>query len=218
MKKTVILFPAMFAALFLFQCTKESGDMDVTDKSDGTPGLYSGFGEGLSSGGSSSGLGTGDSTQQEPVNPGQITAAEWNDLAEWEFWNNLGQNDEFNQAQENWMFYPKMRYSFLVRDNRFNPLADCEIMLKNLQGEILWKTRTDNEGKAELWLDLNGGNTGQVTATVRYSDQQITVVDPDSYENGINEVTIPLQAQVNLKRIFCLLWMPQDPWGMKLTT
>lgn len=165
--------------------------MDVTDKSDGMSGLYDGLGEGGSSG-TPSGSGDGDSTQQLPVNPGQITAAEWNDLAEWEFWSNLGQNVEFNQAQENWKFYPKMRYSFLVRDNRMNPLADCEIMLKNMQGEILWKTRTDNEGKAELWLDLNGGNTNQVTATVKYSDQQITVVDPDSYENGINEVTMPM--------------------------
>jgi len=199
MKKPVILFPAILIGLFLFQCTKDSGDMDVTGKSDGTPGIYSSFGEGISSGGSSSGSGDGDSTQQEPVNPGQITAAEWNDLSEWEFWNNLGQNNEFNLARENWKFYPEMRYSFLVRDNRLTPLADCEIVLKNLQGETLWKTRTDNEGKAELWPDLNGGSTGQVSAIIKYADQQITVVDPDSYEYGINEVTMPIKGTDEFK-------------------
>jgi len=51
----------------------------------------------------------------------------------------------------------------------------------------------------KLWLDLNGGNTGQVTVTVKYADQQITVVDPNSYENGINEVTLPIQANEESK-------------------
>jgi hypothetical protein len=118
---------------------------------------------------------------------------------EWDFWNNLGQNDEFNKAQENWKFFPVKRYSFIVKDNRFNPLADCEVMLKNLQGDILWKARTDNEGKAELWPDMNGGDNGQVTATVKYSDEQVTVVDPIAVDEGVNEVTLPIIGTEVLK-------------------
>ena len=180
MKKLVILIAGIFIALLLIQCKEETGDLGIPEKSDGSSSLYSmdgGKGSGIY-GGSGSGAGTGDSVQQEPVDPGQITAAEWNDLIEWDFWNNLGQNEEFNQAQTNWNFHPVKRYSFLVKDNQFNPIADCEVTLKNLQGDLLWKALTDNEGKAELWLDLNGGSTGQVTATVKYSGQQVTVVDP----------------------------------------
>lgn len=202
MKKLVILSAGIYIALNLIQCTKETGDTDVPEKSDGTSFLYAALDGGKGSGesgGSASGAGTGDSTQQQPVNPGQITAAEWNDLIEWDFWRDLGQNEEFNQAQENWNFHPAQRYSFLVRDNRSYPIIDCEVTLKNLQGDLLWKARTDNEGKAELWLDLNGGNTGQVTVTVKYTGQQVTVVDPMVFENGINEVTLPIKGTEELQ-------------------
>ena len=198
MKRLVMLFAGIIIAFLVIRCTKEGSETDTTDKTDDGTGLY----EGLSTGGSGgvpSGGGTGDSTQQEEVDPGQITAAEWNDLTEWDFWINLGQNEAFNSAQDNWKFYPLKRFSFLVKDSRFNPLVDCKVILKNLQGDVLWQTRTDNQGKAELWLDLNGGNSGTPAAVVSYADQEVVVTDPVTFEEDINTVTMASEGAQELK-------------------
>jgi hypothetical protein len=195
MKKPAILFAAIFIALLVIRCTKEHGEIGTTEKDDGSSlSLFDGTGSDISSGGSSSGSGNGDSTQQEPVNPGQITAAEWNDLNEWDFWLNLGQNEEFNKAQENWKFYLTERYSFLVKDSKSDPLVDCELTLKNLKGDVLWKSRTDNEGKAELWLNANGGDNNSPTVAVGYMNQEVTIVDPKPFEEGINEVIFAFEG------------------------
>jgi hypothetical protein len=203
MKKLPVFFAAMLAACLIVACTKESGDIGTTEESDGGTGLYGGRGiaggDLPGSGGSTSGSGDGDSTQQIPADPGQITAAEWNDLAEWDFWINLGQHEEFNKATENWRFYPVNRYSFKVENSQFNPLADCEIELKDRQGQTIWKARTNNEGKADCWIGLNNGNTDQVAAIVTFQSQSVTIVDPVAYDHGINTVTLALPDQENSK-------------------
>jgi hypothetical protein len=193
MKRLVILFAGILIALLVIRCTKEGTEAETTDKTDGGTGLYEDFSAGGKDG-VPSGSGTGDSVQQEEVDPGQITAAEWNDLTEWDFWINLGQNEEYNTAQVNWKFYPLKRYSFLVKDSRLNPLVDCEVILKNLQGDVLWQARTDNQGKAELWLDLNGGNSSAPTAVVSYADQEVLVTDPVTFDEDINTVTMAAEA------------------------
>jgi hypothetical protein len=198
MKRLVIMFAGILMAWLVIRCTKEGTDTVTTDKTEDGTGLYDGFSAG-GTGGVPSGSGVRDSVNQEVLDPGQITAAEWNDLTEWDFWINLGQNEAFNTARDNWKFYPLKRYSFLVKDNRLNPLVDCEVILQNLQGDILWQTRTDNQGKAELWLDLNGGNSGTPTAVVRYADQEIMVTDPVTYDEDINTVTMATEAAQQLK-------------------
>lgn len=196
MKKTLILLTAILMTASIIRCTKDSGELNIPETGDVTSGLYSGT---KTPGGSSEGgSGNGDSIRQEPQNPGQLTAAEWNDLTEWDFWVNLGQNEEFNTAQENWKFYLTERYSFLVRDNKLNPLIDCEITLRNLKGDLLWKTRTDNDGKADLWLNPNGGNSSSHTAVVSYMDRDEIIVDPRTVEDGINEVTIAFEGTQKL--------------------
>lgn len=187
MKKLLFFASALVVLSFIMvRCTKEGTEPVKTDTSDkGYLGLADGSG-GVYSGGSAS----GDSTQQDSVAAGQITAGEWNDLVNWDFWLNLGQNGKFDSAQDNWNFYPQSRYSFLVKDQDNNPLIDCEVWLRNKNGDAIWKARTDNEGKAELWLNLNGQNEEYPTVAVSYGGQQVVVVDPVLIDKGVNEVTI----------------------------
>jgi hypothetical protein len=199
MKKYVFPVAAVIVALLLIRCTEDRGGADSFDKTDdGSLGLYAEAG--LTGGGSGDGgiSGSGDSTNQNPVNPGQITAAEWNDLNEWNFWLNLGQNEDFNKAQENWKFYLTTRYSFVIKDSKSNPLIDCELILKNLNGDELWKARTNNEGKAELWLNTSEQADVGLTAVVNYLNQKTTIIDPKPYEDGINEVVVASEGTPEL--------------------
>jgi hypothetical protein len=198
MKKLILLPIALLLLMLAIRCTKETIETRKdpgTSKETGYMGLDAG-GTGGMTGGTTSGSGTSDSTQHDTIPAGQITAAEWNDLMNWDFWLNLGQNEEFNKAMDNWKFYPQHRYSFLVKDENQNPITDCEVTLKNNQGDAIWKARTDNEGKAELWLSLNGGDDGNPTVAVTYSAQEVVIVDPVPFGQGINEVTLNVQGAV----------------------
>jgi hypothetical protein len=191
--KKLLTFPALLVLSLVFtQCTKDSGDIaPVTDG--GSEEYTDGFG--FKGGGGGGLISSGDSTQQIEVEPGQITAAEWNDLANWDFWNNLGQLTLFDSIQDNWQFYPLKRYAFRVTDNNQIPVIDCEVELRDGEGEVIWKTRTDNTGNAELWTDLNGGNTTVETAVVKYAGQEIVLVDPMPYSQGTNLVSVSYREE-----------------------
>jgi hypothetical protein len=207
MRRFSLLLPAAVIVVLLFSCTKE----DVVKKKTDTGGDTYGYGldgskesgsPGTSTGdvgdGGTTGSGDGDSTQVSPPEPGQVTAAEWNDLVNWEFWTNLGQNQEFTQTQANWQFYLSLRYSFEVKDKNDFPLIDCEVQLKNSSGDVLWTARTDNEGKAELWLNLNSQSDTNPKAVVYYLGESTELTDPLPFTTGVNEVKIDMDSETLL--------------------
>jgi hypothetical protein len=196
MKNHLLLFASLLLVLLVFRCTKD-GTLEPGADTE-TDGKYLGLSDSFGSGSESAGSGNGDSTQQVPVEPGQITAAEWNDLENWDFWLNLGQNEDFNKAQNNWLFFPVNRYSVVVKDMYLKPLIDCKVVLKNSEGDVIWKACTDNEGKAELWLNMNGQEHNGPTIVVSYGDQEVTLVDPHPYAGGVNEVIFALNGNLTL--------------------
>ncbi|MBN2275682.1 MAG: VWA domain-containing protein [Bacteroidales bacterium] len=210
MKKHLLLLSAAVLAILAISCTEENG----LDKSaDGEESEYSyttldGAREEGSSGvsgwddgsGGAGGSGNGDSVQTTPPEPGQVTAAEWNDLVNWDFWNDLGQNQDFTLAQDNWAFENFYRYSFLVKDIYDFPLIDCEIQLKDSKDNTIWTARTDNEGKAELWHNLYHDQSDDVTkAVVFYKDNIKEIADPLLFAEGVNEIIMENEADILLR-------------------
>jgi len=78
------------------------------------------------------------------TNPsGLITAGEWNDLEDWDFWNELVENEGFTDKLPYWGFYHNNRISVkLVNNNQ--PVIDAEVSLIR-SGEIIWTSKTDNK-------------------------------------------------------------------------
>ena len=125
----------------------------------------------------------GDGNPNGQFEPGILTAGEWNDLDNWDFWNNLLNNQEYYDDVNKWDLKEIKRYSFVVADKNESLVANAEISL--LSGEVeVWKTKTDNKGKATLWsdLELNG-----LTALVKFEDIE-EPIDALEYGQGINEV------------------------------
>jgi len=115
--------------------------------------------------------------------PGVLTAGEWNDLDNWDFWNNLLKNQEYYEDVNKWNLKEIKRFSFVVADKNESLVANAEISL--LSGEVeVWKTKTDNKGKATLWsdLDLNG-----LTARVKFEDTE-EITDVVEFAWGVNKV------------------------------
>ena len=116
--------------------------------------------------------------------PGVLTAGEWNDLNNWDFLNNLLRNQEYYEDVNRWKLKKIRRYSFLVKDTNESLVANAEISLLSGQVEI-WKTKTDNHGKATLWSDLE---LDRLTARVKFEETEERVVDVIEYAEGINNI------------------------------
>jgi len=151
---------------------------------DGARYALNSFGGGTTGGGAPTSTGAwGGGNPNGQYEPGVLTAGEWNDLDNWDFWNNLLNNQEYYEDVNKWNLKEIKRYSFVVADRDDTPVANAEITL--LSGAVeVWKTKTDNKGKATLWsdLDLEG-----LTALVKFEDAE-EVIDALEYAEGINKV------------------------------
>ena len=128
---------------FIFSsCSKTAGV--ATTSGGGTYSTMPGGPTSASGGGSSNS--TGD-TVQHPA--GVLTAGEWNDHGNWDFWLALMGNDTFAAAQKAWGFACTARWGFTVRDANVNPVADAVVTIKNGDG-IYWVCRTNKFGVARF--------------------------------------------------------------------
>lgn len=107
--------------------------------------LYAEASSSSDGGGSPNGGGQGN-------NSGLITAGEWNDLNNWNFWNDLLNNETYSNKSDYWRFYTNNRISVNVKQNNSPVINETVILKKN--NITIWETKTDNFGNAELWIGL----------------------------------------------------------------
>lgn len=98
---------------------------------------------------------------------GIITAGEWNDLDNWDFWKALlaGQNqDQEQQAEvygkhlEYWEFSTDIRIPVTITDNQDNPVCGAKVALyRDNEPQPIWTAVSDNKGSAELWDRILAG-------------------------------------------------------------
>lgn len=118
---------------------------------------------------------------------GLITAGEWNDLDNWQFWVELISKEDYATMPEHWDFYNKSRVSILLANNN-EPIVNAKIELFR-NGVIEWESKTDNFGKAELWIHLFDQNQ-----SVDISDYSLSINGQQSnydltlFESGIVEI------------------------------
>lgn len=86
---------------------------------------------------------------------GVITAGEWNDLDHWDFWQSLLQSDDsmgYDEYPIYWGYRTDSRVPLRLTSSG-KALVNAEVVLKK-GNTTVWETKTDNLGRAELWLGL----------------------------------------------------------------
>jgi hypothetical protein len=133
---------------------------------------------------------------------GVITAAEWNDLDNWTFWESLEPQKDNKSQPSYWGIYNTNRISVSITGTDGKPVISALVMLKK-NGETLFTTRTDNKGKAELWSDLLQQNTNvdysQLSIEINQGAYTINTVKP--FSEGVNTITIsptPIDNRIEL--------------------
>lgn len=101
---------------------------------------------------------SGVDPRQGNTQAGMITAGEWCDLANWDFWGGLMTGEEFSSMSERWGFYTNNRVAVEVVEPAGKPVCGVEVKLVRVgeDGALsdIWKTRTDNHGQANCWIGL----------------------------------------------------------------
>lgn len=136
MKNIIILFLTLFFIAFSCEKMNENSISEETFTDDIS---LSSDSRAASGGGSDSGNGG---------QPGLVTAAEWNDLSNWTFWNELVNGQEFAKMQDYWSIYTNNRIAVSL-ENSGVPVIDAKVeLLRN--NAVIWTAKTDNLGFAEF--------------------------------------------------------------------
>ena len=123
---------------------------------------------------------------------GVLSAGEVNDFSKWAQWTDLSL-DALAGLRNLWGIAPSGRYTLDLQNKQGLPLADAAVELKRVDGTTLYRARTDNTGKAELWATLDAGDTvhmGGLTLEVAYAGHHGRVPVAQPFTNALNHVVL----------------------------
>lgn len=136
------------------------------------------------------GPGASSDTSSETQNPepGQLTAGEWNDRENWTFWLDLCDEEsgvEFDRFSDAWSIDVRTRYAVEVTTPDGEPAVDVPVRLEYAGGGELWRTRTDNHGRADLYsLPFAGGEPVDARIVAGAEGAAATIEEPEPTVEG----------------------------------
>ncbi len=129
---------------------------------------------------------------------GLLTAGEWNDLHNWNrHWVDLLRDGEINTYEKMYGFFPQNRYSVALQNEQNLPVVDAVVQLTDAKGTMLWETRTDNLGRAELWTNLyeENGRTAGAKIVARVDGKEYKIETAKPVAEGLNHLQVRRECQ-----------------------
>lgn len=125
----------------------------------------------------------------EEVYASTLTAGELNDFSKWELWTDI-QSTDLENYYKIWNIYPHNRFCVQVKNYEGFPLVNASVKLYN-GDELIFESRTDNTGKAELWADLfKDKTTADYQIFISKNEIDHWIKKPFPFSKGINFVTV----------------------------
>lgn len=115
-----------------------------------------------------------------PEAAGTLTAGEWIDNNHYTFWQNL-----FQKEDTGWESYRSVwdrsycSRTFATVTQNGEPVENSSLTLSNANGEVLWRAKTDNEGKAYLFFSPSELSKGELILTSDFGGE-MTVSSEDA--------------------------------------
>ncbi|KAA3633500.1 MAG: hypothetical protein DWQ02_12995, partial [Bacteroidetes bacterium] len=132
-------------------------------------------------------------TEEPALSAGQLTAGEWSDLQNWEDWKTTA-GEDLMAMEAIWNIDPGQRYSVTVKNEKGIPIPNAVVTLLGAKGSILWKSKTNNTGRAELWYDDDkekaAADGKPQKISVNYEGETISLDKIATFEKGVNEVAL----------------------------
>lgn len=120
---------------------------------------------------------------------GLVTAGEWSDLQQWNFWKTLIEKEGFKTHLSHWGIFPQNRISVLLKSSgKVVQNAKVELVKNN---QLVWVARTDNFGYAELWIGLFEKESQFNISDFSLKINNIPITNTlHLYEQGVNEINV----------------------------
>lgn len=127
---------------------------------------------------------------------GLLTAGEVNDFTKWLFWNDEILEKTHKEFIDIWKIKPKERYMVQVVNKNNMPLVDATVRLLDKNKKIVWESRSDNTGKAELWANFStneqNGNKFSIESEYRGVKESISKIK--QFDKGINRIELEVDC------------------------
>jgi Mg-chelatase subunit ChlD len=128
-----------------------------------------------------------------PIQAGQLTAGEWDDLAAWERFDNLMNSREGSISLTDWQFNSFNRLEVMVTSDG-RAVSDAKVKLIGQQKGVVWEARTNADGRAYLFAGLFQDNQQQTDQRTRYSVE----VMADQQKKRIQDIDVPGQGTLKV--------------------
>ncbi len=126
-----------------------------------------------------------------------LTAAEWNDLRNWNFWLNLIQSDKWSEKADFWQIRPTKRYSIKIVDLENKPASGITVKMLNEVRDTIWTAKTDSKGNAELWHELFYPESKPHKIIVEFKQLELEIKAFSDYNEGIIKYKLPSVCEEN---------------------
>jgi hypothetical protein len=127
-----------------------------------------------------------------------LTAGEVNDFNKWKMWEDLKEN-EFKIYADEWGIKPQHRFSVQLKNKNNEAVTGFPVYLINKNtNDTVWKTFTDNTGKAELWSEMFE-NDNSSSKYIIAGQNKILSNSTAEISNGINNILVDVPCNVSNK-------------------
>ena len=206
MKKIIAMMMVLIVAIGICGCGVSSGVVNHLTGDSGFKGDYEGgiledamdgpF-EAVPEGGDP-GCEEPDNNQQ--ISAGLLTAGQWKDLKDLEFWKKLLNRNDWYNLMETRNLYSNKVVSVSVVDSEENPCFNVGVELLNKEGDVIYSAITDVYGSAYLLCDLN--NSGEEAYAVRVNSNDILLegkkeIIVSATEAGISVTELDLMFMID---------------------
>ena len=125
-----------------------------------------------------------------------LTAGEVNDFNKWKMWEDYTEN-EFKSLSVFWGMKSNNRYSVQLTDKKHTAVMNEAVFLVNkISKDTVWRTYTDNTGKAELWAGFFKDSIGREDYFITdHSGNKVN--NPSEFSQGVNLLVVDKSCQVS---------------------
>lgn len=127
---------------------------------------------------------------------GTLTAGEVHDFSKWELWQDISEED-LAEWRDHWQVFPAERYTLQLTNEAGQSVVDAPVRLLAASGEVVWRGRTDNTGKAELWARFFAGSleqAGPFRLAADWEGRSFELGAARIFQQGINHRRIPVSC------------------------
>ena len=119
---------------------------------------------------------------------GLVTAGEWNDLDNWDFYQKTLIKEPFKGFPDDWQMYTNHRIAVAITAKN-KPAANATVTLFRNDTPI-WTAKTDNLGRAELWVGAFQKEKELNTALLRLKVNEQWVSTATISETQVNRIAL----------------------------